>query len=87
MQIKEYIVSKTENMSHITVYDFQPMETISDLNNYKDITHYSAVINEIMVDCFVNKSYQVDSQNISASITSLKQVVDAFKKENMDWLN
>lgn len=87
MLIKEYIVSKTENMPHITVYDFQPMETISDLNNYKDITHYSAVINEIMVDCFANQSYQVDSQNISASITNLKQVVDAFKKENTDWLN
>lgn len=87
MLIKEYIVSKTENMPYVTVYDFQPMETISDLNYYKDITHYSAAINEIMVDCFANKCYKVNSYNISSSITNLRQIVDTFKKENADWLN
>ena len=71
-------------MSHVAVYDFQPMDIISDLDNYKDITHYSAYINEEMVDCFSEKRYLVDSENISDSIANLKQIVDTFKKENAE---
>lgn len=84
MMVKEYIVNQAEKMPHVAVYDFQPMDIISDLDNYKDITHYSAYINEEMVDCFSEKRYLVDSENISDSIANLKQIVDTFKKENAE---
>lgn len=86
MSIKEYIVNNADKMPHVTVYDFQPMDIIADLSNYKDITHYSADINEKMVDCFAEKRYLVNSKNISDSIEKLEQVVDTFKKENADWV-
>lgn len=86
MLVKEYIVNKVEEMPYVTVYDFQSMDSTSDLNNYKDITHYSADINEEMVDCFAEKRYLVDSTNISDSIRSQEQIIDIFNKENADWL-
>ena len=86
MAIKEYIVNQVDSMSHVTVYDFQPMDIISDLNNYKDVTHYSADINEKMVDCFSEKAFLVDSTNISDSIARLEKVIAAFQAENADWL-
>ena len=84
MAVKEYIVNKAEEMPYVTVYDFQPMDIISDLDNYKDITHYSADINEKMVDCFSEKRYLVDKGNISNSIANLKQIVDVFKAEHTE---
>ena len=84
MKIKEYIVNQAEEKQNVTVYDFQPMNIIADLDNYKDITHYSADINEQMVDCFSEKRYLVNDENISQSIADLEQIVDTFKKENAE---
>ena len=60
-------------MPNVTVYDFQAIPEICDLDNYKDITHYSAQINEYMVDCFANKKYIVTSDTIDKSIDDLKE--------------
>lgn len=84
MSVKKYIVNQVEDMPHVTVYDFQPMESIADLDNYKDTTHYCADINEKMVDCFSEGHHLVDNENITDSIANLEQIVDLFKKENAE---
>ena len=85
-KIKEYIVNKVEDMPNVTVYDFQAIPEICDLDNYKDITHYSAQINEYMVDCFANKKYIVTSDTIGKSIDDLKEQVKTFEANNSEWL-
>lgn len=85
-KIKDYIVNKVEDMPNVTVYDFQAIPEICDLDNYKDITHYSAQINEYMVDCFANKKYIVTSDTIDKSNDNLKEQVDTFKRNNSKWL-
>lgn len=85
-KIKEYIVNKVEDMPNVTVYDFQAIPEICDLDNYKDITHYSAQINEYMVDCFASKQYIVTSDTIDKSIDDLKKQVQNFESNNSEWL-
>ena len=86
VKVKSYIVNKVEEMSNVSVYDFQPMPQICDLNNYKDITHYRAEINEDMVDCFANEQYRVTGETIDNSIKELRKKVEEFKNNNSDWL-
>ncbi len=85
-KIKSYIVNKVDGMSNVAVYDFQPFSQICDLDNYKDITHYSAKINEYMVDCFANKQYIVTSETIDDSNNILREMVEIFKNDNSSWL-
>lgn len=55
-RVIDYFVFKAKE-KNMNVYDFQTAEFISDLNNYKDTTHYSPKINNWMVDMFVNREY------------------------------
>ena len=87
MTAKEYLLKALENKSNVVVYDFQTMPIINDLDNYKDITHYSADINENMVDCFASGEYLVTAANITENNNLLRQMVAEFRKENEDWLS
>lgn len=84
--VKSYIVNKVNEMTNVTVFDFQTISQTCDLNNYKDITHYSAQINEYMVDCFANEQYIVTKETIDVNVEKLRKTVESFREENSDWL-
>ena len=86
MRVKSYFVNEVDNMENVTVYDFSPIPQISNLKNYKDITHYNAKINAYMVDCFANNQYVVSNENIDDSINALTERIEIFKNDNSEWL-
>lgn len=64
LQIREYFIEKA--MQHgVKVYDFQGADFTTDLDNYKDTTHYMPHINDWMVQCFVTGDYTVTTDNAS----------------------
>ena len=85
MDVKKYIVNKSSDKNNVEIFDFQSMAEICDLDNYKDTTHYSADINELMVDCFKSGEYKVNNETIYNSIYNLELLVEQFKIENADW--
>jgi len=86
LDAKTYMVGVLSDKENVVVYDFQSMPLICDLNNYKDTSHYTAEINEIMVDCFVNGDYIVNAKTISDSIDNLGALVTQFEQDNSQWL-
>ncbi len=65
-EAKESIFNLSKNYKNITVYDFQNFDLTADLNNYRDITHYSKDINDYMVKCFA------DGTGLVTSVDTLK---------------
>lgn len=51
LEVKKYFVEKAYEQGYCT-FDFQGQDFISDLNNYRDTTHYGGAINDWMVECF-----------------------------------
>lgn len=78
LQIKQYFVEKAQ-MYGIEVYDFQSAEFVFDLNNYKDITHYSGEINDWMVQCFAQGLYLADNESIEKSNAKIISGIEVFE--------
>lgn len=75
---KKYAVERLSEHCHVKVFDFQALPEIMNLNNYKDATHYSAKINDLMIECFASYYMIVDSKGIESNIDRLKSMVALF---------
>ena len=78
LQIKQYFVEKAQ-IYGIEVYDFQSADFVFDLDNYKDITHYSGEINDVMVKCFAQGLYLVDSESVKQNNTNIISAIKVFE--------
>ncbi len=64
LEMKKYVCAVTKNLSNVKLYDFQSDSMIiENLNNYKDIYHYSEEINNYIIDNFNKKKYVVTADN------------------------
>ena len=79
LKAKEYFIQKAE-ISGATVYDFQSAEFTSNLNNYKDTTHYCPEINDWMIECFANQDYIVTQQDYITVKNTLINNTNTFRK-------
>lgn len=62
---REYIMKELIQYKNVSLYDFEThLPTISNLTNYRDLTHYSQNINNFMVDSFAHGKQKVTSKNI-----------------------
>lgn len=85
-EVKKYIVMQMADKENVRIYDFQAMKAILDLNNYKDITHYRAEINDLMVEMMAKDEYRINIHNMSDYVASLESDIVQFEKENESWL-
>lgn len=86
MEAKSYFIKKLlEN--GCTVYDFQSDDLITDLDNYKDSTHYSPKINEWMTDCFISGKYIVTEENQELFQNKLAEQTKSFRKAHAELFN
>lgn len=70
---KGYFIEKATEYG-ASVYDFQSADFTTDLNNYRDITHYKPEFNDWMTDCFSDGTsrvtdktyyqYRIDAENL-----------------------
>lgn len=84
LQIKQYFLEKAQ-MYGIRVYDFQSADLVFDLENYKDITHYSGEINDWMVQCFSRGDYLATTESIEQSRAKLLSGIEEFA-ETYQWI-
>lgn len=80
MQAKKYLVQKLVECG-AAVYDFQASDVITDLNNYKDITHYRPAVNDWMVECFANGKNMITVDDCDGYEAELERKLDEFREK------
>lgn len=66
-------------MENVKIFDFQDIESITfNLDNYRDITHYSKEINEYIIDCIASGKQRVTAENLEEKLANLESQVQSF---------
>ena len=66
------MTKRLSEFSNVAIYDFQSaIEITTNLNNYKDFTHYHQNINNWMIEQIKVKNYLVTHYNIESHIDNL----------------
>lgn len=83
IRAKEYFYDLAAK-NNCTVYDFQSAELITDLDNYRDTTHYGKHINTWMAEQMHDGKYIITKNNQKTISNDLKKLISSFKTENTD---
>lgn len=70
LEYEEYFIKRAEQTG-AKIFFFQDDELTTDLDNYRDTTHYSPAINDWMIYCFANNTHIVTSQTIKEAQNNL----------------
>lgn len=71
-------------LENVQVYFFQSEEEIvCDLNNYMDMIHYSAEINQYMLECIVAGENRLTVDNLQAELENMRSFTEYISKEEI----
>lgn len=59
LAFKTYAEERLLGMPNVKIFDFQNADFITDLEQYKDYTHYAPSVNDWMLRCFASGDYQI----------------------------
>ena len=74
LEFKAYAEGKLLEQENVRIFDFQNAPFVTNLNNYKDYTHYAPEINDWMLGCFSKNEYLVTE---AASTENLLEATQA----------
>ena len=101
INFKKYLVKKLSDFYNVRVVDMQYIDEITDLNYYKDLSHFNTDIQELIVDCIRDRSKDVSERNLEdhinrlldlvlqisfGHINRLLDLVASFESDNKDWI-
>ena len=79
LKFKAYAAEKFSSINNVKIYDFQnAFEVTTNLDNYKDFTHYSQEINNWIIDQITADNFLVTKQNIDNHLQNLRQQIQAY---------
>lgn len=79
ISFKEYIYYKLNALDNVELYDFQvDRNTTFNLNNYKDLTHYSQDINNKIIDQINKKEFILKKNNFKNVFQELKKQTKSY---------
>jgi len=84
MAFKAYTLSKLVALPNVEVYDFQHDPLIYELNNYKDISHYSDDINHVMLERIAHHRDHITPQTLSDHLQQLREDEAKWREMNPD---
>ena len=69
---------------NVRMFYFQDdLDRITDLDNYKDFSHYCTAYNLYMLDCFSSGEKQIDLTNYDAVLSGMKEIVLQFDESQL----
>jgi hypothetical protein len=75
VRFKKYVFYKTRKLSNVKLYDFQTETKITaELNNYKDLTHFSGKISNYIIANLNNKKYLITEKNMNIYPTGISML-------------
>lgn len=83
IKLKEYIYENCKNLENVKIFDFQDLKEIThNLDNYRDMTHYSIEINEYIIDSIAREQHIVNDRNVEQKLENLIKQVGEYKVES-----
>ncbi len=75
---KERILTLAEGQKNVTVFDFHNQDLTVELENYRDISHYTKDINDYLVECFADSTGVVrDVSQLESNKADISAKADA----------
>lgn len=87
IEFKKEIIEKFEKFDNVRLIDMQVVDEITDLDHYKDITHYDMYLQERIVDIIKDGSKDINLSNYEDFFEKMEKLLLQFKNDNEDWLN
>ncbi len=79
LKFKKYIFESTKDYKNVKIFDFQDIKDITfNLDNYKDISHYSPKINSFIIDSVENNVFLITDDNIDYHLKNLRKQVEGL---------
>ncbi len=79
LEFKKYVYHCLLECKNVTLYDFQTTsKTTTNLDNYKDLTHYHQKINTWILEQIKVKKYLVTKENIDQHLQNLRDQIQAY---------
>ncbi len=79
LKFKKYMVAQLGVLNNVEVYDFHSAKEITtNLDNYKDFSHYHQNINHWVVDKIKEKKFLVTNQNIDEQLQNLREQIQNY---------
>ena len=80
MDATQYVLEKLLDYENVTVYYYQgEQEIISNLDHYKDFSHYGNWINDLLTQYIAENRNQVTNENYEEYIQNLKDYIHSFE--------
>ena len=85
--MKQYRFAASELLKYdnVHLFYFQNMEeTVTNLSNYADYTHYNPRVNRYMTECFADGTHQVKSiEEFDEELKEMRRIIDDFDFEEL----
>lgn len=79
LEFKKYIMMQSIKYNNVKVYDLQISKNVTyQLDNYKDVVHYSGEINKWIIKQIKNNNYLVTKENINKYTLLLKEQIQNY---------
>lgn len=85
LNVKSYLVEKLSIYDNVEIYNFHDLAEITNLDLYKDPTHYHPDLNELMVTSFKDHNHMIVDPELLTN-TTLIQMIESYQEQNADWL-
>ncbi|SEK85465.1 MULTISPECIES: hypothetical protein [unclassified Butyrivibrio] len=85
MKQYEFAANELLKYDNVRLFYFQNMEeTVTDLNNYADYTHYNPRINRYMTECFADGTHEVRSiEEFRDELQKMRRIIAEFDFEEL----
>ncbi|HOJ11819.1 MAG TPA: hypothetical protein PK733_14670, partial [Clostridiales bacterium] len=83
IRLKRYIYARCKDFRNVKIFDFQDIEGIThNLDNYRDMTHYSIEINEYIIDSIARGENAITEDNMEEKLKNLAEQVESYVVES-----
>lgn len=87
LDTKAYLQTKLLEMGNVQIVDMQDHPLITDLDHYKDQTHYDLILQHDYTESFLSEGGNVHSvEEIDDKRIQLEERIISFERENASWL-
>ncbi|GHV55541.1 hypothetical protein FACS1894216_18200 [Synergistales bacterium] len=87
MDAKEFFIDKLDGVKDVRIVDMQDIPEITDLDHYKDITHYDTYIQGIYAESIKDGRLDVTQETFPQRKARLENLIKRFAEDNSDWLD
>lgn len=81
-----YFNTSVQKYDNVRIAFFSDIDEITDLNHYRDLTHFGPSLSDMILENIYNTKYELKSSNIEEKIQRMDSLINIFVQENKDWL-